>query len=329
VNAIIHYVNAWVVRLSQPRACSLVPIRRTNAITICLLFALTILLFGACEKASSPPPQPPAAKSSLRLVAFSPAIGIILRDLGHEKEIVGRHGYDSILPRTIPPCGDQAGFDYERLLAVNPTHVLTQWGSRELPSQLAALAKAHSWVVQDFPVNTVDQLRSAVTDLDRVAAPKGPSPSPAAKLLLDEMKRAFAPHGDKVFKGRVLLLASEKPLDAFGPGSMHQQILELIGGTPAIKQGDTYISLDKEKLLEINPDAIVFIAPDAAIKAGAPRDHVKAHLTSLALGDNETTLKACFRGAQMINDPEAMIPSTSMIRFADELALALEAFARR
>lgn len=254
--------------------------------------------------------QPP------RIVALSPAIGIILRDLERVSSVVGRHGFDSFLPSQIPTCGDQAGIDFERLLTVSPTHILTQWGTRELPERLRTLSQEKGWITSDYPLQSLADIRAALLDIDRLSSPHDHAQdpkkmSPQAAKLVEQMDQAWAARSDLV-KERVMLLGSIKPYGAFGPGSCHHDILLAIGAVPALTQGSLYVTLDAERIIEIAPDVIIYLDP--LVGTGPPR----IEPMQLSIGQRP------FRGRAMaLLDAESQIPSTSMIRLAHLLAQAL------
>jgi hypothetical protein len=52
-----------------------------------------------------------------RLVVLSPAVAVMLRDLGLADRVVGKHDYDLVLPDTVPAVGHQEALDYEAILA--------------------------------------------------------------------------------------------------------------------------------------------------------------------------------------------------------------------
>lgn len=256
-----------------------------------------------------------AQTPSPRIVALSPAIGIILRDLGRVSSVVGRHGYDSFLPSQIPTCGDQAGIDFERLLTVSPSHILTQWGTRELPERLRTLSTQKGWITADYPLLSLTDIRDAVIDIDRLSSHqelgKTHTLTAQAAKLVEEMDQAWSAR-EGIFKGRVLLLASVKPYGIFGPGSCHHDILLALGATPAVTQGARYINLDAEKLIEIAPDVIIYLDP--LVVEGQPR----VEPLTLSIGNRP------FQGrALALRDAESQIPSTSMIRVANLIAQAL------
>ncbi len=290
---------------------------------------LAVVSFALMSCARETPP----ANSGPRVVALSPAVAIIVQRLGHERHIVGRHAYDLSLPKFIPIAGDQAGIDYESLLSLQPTHVLTQWGSRELPERLVTLAREKGWTLYDAPLLALDDIPAATAHIDRLLslATTGQPSSPAGRTLIDRMQASWSRRGDVAGAGRVLLLASANPPAALGPGSFHHQILERIGGTPAITTGAAYIQLDREDIRALNPDAIILIRPRPAAE-GSPTGDVaqalaeaRAAMSTLA----DLPIGAMERGRlHVVTDELALTPSPSMIEFADELAEVLAGWSR-
>ena len=189
--------------------------------------------------------------------ALSPAIAIVLRDMGLADRIVGRHGWDLTLDESIPVCGDQAGLDYESLLRVRPTHVLLEWGSaRPLPKRLHDLAARHAWRVESYELLTLAQIEDAARAL---AAEFGGVEGSAGGALVERLAAGFAHRGnDLAGVGRVLMLMSCSPPIALGPGSAHHELLVRVGGTPAIERGAAYITLNVEDVLRMSPEAILY-----------------------------------------------------------------------
>lgn len=253
-----------------------------------------------------------------RLVALSPAIAIMLKDLGREDLVVGRHAFDMVLPKTVPVCGDQQGIDYESLLSVRPTDVLMQWGARDLPPRLVELSRQNGWAVADYRLLALDDVVAAAADL---ASHYGGSAG-----LVERMRAAWAPHpGRFTAAGRVLLLESVDPPAALGPGSFHQQILERIGGTPAIARGKPYMTLDAEAVLAMAPDAIIVLAPreaGAEPVAWTP-EQVRARLGRLG----ELDIPAVKNGRlAVIDDPLGLTPSTALLGVTDKMERMLGAW---
>jgi ABC-type Fe3+-hydroxamate transport system substrate-binding protein len=306
------------------------------------LFLLTLALCAAasCEREAPPPAQPSVAAGHSthatpppRVVALSPAIAVALRDIGLADLIVGRHGFDAWTDQSIPVCGDQSGIDYEALLAAKPTHVLVQWGQRDLPTRLADLAERHRWTVRSFNPLSLSEVREMAGVLSDLF-PRGTIDEGAHDEELPPWLAAMdaawrKQDGERAAAGRVLVLHGVSPPNALGPGSFHYQVLERIGGTPALTQGSPYITLDLEDVRALAPDAIVLLSPRPP-GSPSPAAAMTAPELAAAIGPLSRLDIPAVRNARIavIDDPECLLPSTSMVRFAQELARVLDGWAQ-
>ncbi len=286
-----------------------------------LVLAATAIALAACDRrepaAATPAPAVPAAVvSPQRVVVLSPALAVIVRDLGYADLVVARHAYDDVLARELPAVGDQAGIDYEALLRVKPTHLLLQWGARDVPERLTQLAQSNGWQVTNSNPLTLADIERSVREIDAALA-GGASPTPAADAMLRGLEEIRAPRDAGAGFGPVLLLASVDPPAALGPGSCHDEILRGVGGEPALTQGTPWMELSREDIVRLNPRAIILVRPHSARGVtdadGAPDERgtdVWQPLRGLGLAAVDDNRVA------VIDDPEGLLPSTSMIRVA-------------
>ncbi len=326
---------------------------------VILQLALALLasasLLAGCERSSSSPVGSATAgggdeTQELRIVALSPALAHMLVELGLEDRIVGRHDWDMVLREQVPAVGSQDGIDYEALIRARPTDVLLEWGSRPLPERLGALADEHGWTVRNFgALLTLDDIAETLDDLHLTyARPFAEAPDDAdvmrmadvdptarfsAPLPSEKLAKAWLDRGPGVARaGRVLLLGMTDPPSAMGPRSFHQQILERIGGTPAITGGAAWQELDAEDVLRLSPDSIVLVMPRTPSEDDAFAEPEPPPTPALierlgAIGRLDIPAVRAGRVA-LIDDPLVHLPSTSMARFADELAEILTRWGR-
>ncbi|MBX3088301.1 MAG: hypothetical protein KF742_07400 [Cryobacterium sp.] len=319
-----------------------------------LLLALPLALslaFGSlasCDRkpsapASSSAPAPSASAAlavapELRIVALSPALAIILKDLGYEDQIVGRHAYDVALDPAIPTCGELGAIDYESLVKARPTHIFIQWGSQELPTRLTDLAKSNKWIVHNFNPLTLDEIEHAAREMDQIifnfatkdfesddpAAPDQsgrPEHLKPAMPFEEAMRLAWSDRGPLMkAAGRILLVSGTKPIGALGPGSFHFQLLQRLGATPVPTTGGPWITLDLEDLNKLAPDAIILFAPRPP-RSPAPAPATPEQLIALFGRAGELNIPA-FKNKHvaLIDDPYCLTPSTAMIPIADQIA---------
>jgi ABC-type Fe3+-hydroxamate transport system substrate-binding protein len=324
---------------------------------LCVL-AASCLAFSACSKEPATPTQqktPPSGSSKApqttpaRIVALSPAIAVVLRDLGYEPQIIARHVYDDVLPSALPAVGDQAGIDYEALLRLSPppTHIFTQWGARDLPPRLQELAIKNHWTLANIEMNSLADIRAAVRTLDEAVqctpsksttshtSPPLPAYSPcsrAAQLisqlgtLLEAIQPSIQPSTQSSNPPpRVLLLIAAAPPAALGPGSCHDELLRAVGGLQALKDGRAYMELAHEDLVRLDPDAIILFLPRSragnSTEAGAtPRDDPWKPLRPLKLRALESGRIA------IIDDPQSLLPSTAVIPVSQRMRALVESW---
>lgn len=252
-----------------------------------------------------------------RIVVLSPALGVMLTDLGLADHVVGRHGWDTVLDQSLPVCGDQTGLDYEALLRAAPTHVLTEWGARELPARLTDLAARHEWALHDFRLLSLDDIAGTSARLRDLF----PAATPADSV--ERFKQLIAaPRPEPVWDGRVLLLMGTSPVAAIGPGSAHHELLLRAGGVPAITKGSPFMPLHNEDVLRLAPDGIILIQPRSA-----PGDTQPA--APVALDGLATLAIPAIEHARVIriDHPLGLLPSTRLIEVADSMDEALRRWA--
>lgn len=285
-----------------------------------LLSTLILTLIGllpACDREGASSAQTPAEhppdRGHPRLVVLSPALAVIIHDLGRDDLIVGRHGFDETSDREIRVVGDQSGIDYEALLSSRPTHVLLERSSQGVPRRLAELGTSNGWYITSFPLLTLSDIRAAVRGLDDLTrASDAEEQSPNCQSLLDEMDRAWAiRNGIAAHAGRTLILAWTDPIGAMGPGSFHHQLVLALGGDPVPDQGNPFITMSVEDVIHLDPDSLILLLP------GSKEQDLSRLLGPLSRAD----LRAVKSGrVGVITDRLAHSPSTAMISVADDLA---------
>ncbi|TVQ59358.1 MAG: hypothetical protein EA379_10940 [Phycisphaerales bacterium] len=286
----------------------------TTRATLGAVLALACALVAACGRGEpAPATHTGAVPDQPRIAVLSPAIAIMLVDLGAEGAIVGRHAFDLVLREGVQVVGDQAGIDYEALLRVEPTHVVIERGAGERPPRLNDLAARRDWTVLDYPMLTLQDIRHALAALPADLALSGGAAA-RRDALLAAMDASWSPRsGFGAATGRALLLYSTEPLGAAGPRSFHAELLEALGGENAIAAGAPYIALDTEDVRRLDPDSVFLIIPSAD----------PARLDDLLRPLRRAGLRAVAEGrVALIHHPHAQTPSTAMIDVAEEIAAA-------
>lgn len=276
--------------------------------TLILLVILIAAAPGCRENVQAPDGGAPAG---LRIASLSPAISIILEDLGLADQIVGRHGSDQSLDRSIPVVGDQSGLDYETLARLEPTHVLLQTSAADPPDLLEEIASKRGWTVVAIPLLSLDEISDGVRTLSETFA-EHDGVLEKANALLDRMGAAWS---DRLGLGRragmTLCVYWVSPIGVAGPGSFHHDLLKRMGIHALPEEGSAYITLDREDLKRLNPDSILILTPD-----------IDAESLAEALSPwRDLGVTAVDQGrVEVLSDWRFLTPSTAMIDLADRIA---------
>jgi len=303
---------------------------------------LGALLLSACSRA----PGDPAASGGKgsadaavhRLVVMSPAIAVMLQDIGLEDSIVGKHAWDMVLSDSVPIVGSEEGIDYEAMIRAKPTQIFFQRSSAGVPAKLREMGEEQGWVIRTMAVDTLDDIALSADNLYmqfvgvREQAPGEIDPTARfAEMMMPSgsLARSWADRGPVADRaGRVLVLAGVDPPGAMGPGSFHHQLIIRLGATPALVDGGMWQELDLEDIVRLNPDSIVLFSPrkpDASDLFAAVGDPLTDEV-SLFGKIARLEINAVNNGRlAVIDDPLALVPGTNMGKVGDELA---EIFAR-
>lgn len=283
-----------------------------------IILSVTVAAAIGCREASEAPTA--RAESALRIASLSPAISIMLEDLGLTEFIIGRHGSDLSVDASIAVVGDQSGVDYEMLARVEPTHVLMQESADGAPTMLRDIAARRGWTVVSMPLLSLDEVAAGVETLAETFAARD-NVSQRAEQLRERMRVAWSARPAlSDHAGAVLCVYWVSPIGVAGPGSFHHDLLLRMGFDAVPTDGAAYITLDREDLKRLNPDSILILTPD--IDAQALQD---------AMGPwRGLGVTAVERGRiAVLSDWEYLTPSTAMIDLAVRITSVVETWPAR
>jgi ABC-type Fe3+-hydroxamate transport system substrate-binding protein len=208
----------------------------------------------------------------VRLVVLSPGLAAIVRALGREDVVVGRHAFDSWTGEGVPAVGDNLGIDYEALLGVEPDVVVMERSATAPPARLGEVASAGGFEVVRVPMLELSDIRSAIGVVDRLTrglgvggegdGGTGEGLSDAAEGLVDRFDAAFSEDARAgAGFGRVVVIGAVSPLSVTGPGSFHHDILGRIGAEALPGEGSAWMRLSVEDVAALAPDTVVLLSP--------------------------------------------------------------------
>ncbi len=279
---------------------------------------------GVPQGRGQPPPDGPEAlaASSLRIVSLSPALSRTLVDFGLGDRIVGRTPYCRSVSPEVRVVGDLLDVDYERLLRLEPTHLLLQPPRSTGPdARLLELAAAQGWTVAQWTIDTIPDIERTVREIPAALYPiDGESRRAAARRaeeLLAEIAAALAPtDGEAIFRGPTLLADGTNGVLVHGRRTYLDDVLASLGGTNAVSAAG-WIELSIEDVLRLDPAAVIVV-----------RDRPPLELPGAAGVLARLDLAAARAGrVAVLHHPDANLPSTGVVGVARELRRVLTGLA--
>jgi ABC-type Fe3+-hydroxamate transport system substrate-binding protein len=274
-----------------------------------------------------------------RFAVFSPALGVMLRDLGYEDSIVGRHNFDIALSNSIPIVGSHIDVDYEMLLTVKPTDIFFEINASEIPPRLSSLAEQQGWTIWSYKLESLDDIATTLDDLylklvgfkssdieiDPLTLEFDPSARFNTELPSAKLVESWSPMGSSANgAGRMLLIASVDPPGAMGPGSFHAQMIERLGVSSAISEGGMWQELDYEDIVHLNPDSILVFSPRQPNESdliGEPEPMSWDEISNQIGGISELPISAVeSKQIAVVEHPLGLLPSSSLAQVADQIA---------
>jgi len=254
--------------------------------------------------------------SQPRLISLSPAVTQWIAELGHADALVGVGDGDEVAPPDTPSVGTFFDVDLERLAGLAPTAVLAATAPEKLPAALRAAADRDGFALAawDYPATLADALafgRGVGAALGDAEGGEG-----AARTLrrrLDAVAGAVTGRPPV----RVLLLFAAEPPQACGVGTVHDELLSLVGGVNVLgSDAGTAPTLDRELLRGLAPDVVFLMRPGAAPQQARddPRFGALVGLGLPAFDNGRVVL---------LNDPAVLLPGPTMCSTAVSFAVAL------
>jgi iron complex transport system substrate-binding protein len=251
--------------------------RKIALSTAILLLCATVLL-GSCDRpsdrsaapASSPPASQPASQpSSSRptVASLVPAATDLIVGIGAGDHLVAVSNWDADRPETksLPKAGDYRTVDWERLAQVRPAVMIVQFRPDKMPAGLAERADSLSIKLVNVKINSLADLYDTLQQLgDAIGEPQ--KADAAARRLRDELDTVKARVAGKP-RVRTLITRAEPSanLACVGGGNFLDEILTIAGGENVLAGGEnSYPTIDREKLLSLNPDVVLALMPGEA-----------------------------------------------------------------
>ncbi len=234
-------------------------------ISLVLLFVALKLLRSRGQNSSLP--APPAKVAEPRVVSLLPQATDILMSIGCGDHLVGVSNYD-LAPEVanLPRVGDYELIDWEKIAALHPKWIITHYGNgRASPgfTEHADAIGAHQLNLLTETLGGPDEsltIHHAITELGRIC--KEPQKAATAEAALRQRLARIQQRVNGLPPVPALIVIGPEGTLVAGKETFLSELLQIAGGANvAARLASRYPTLDREQLLQLNPQVILQLLP--------------------------------------------------------------------
>lgn len=260
------------------------------------------------------PPQAPAGATT-RVVSLSPAVTDTLFAIGAGEQVVAITDYCDYPPEALklPRAGTIITPNYEAIARLKPGFIIGQTlQKKNADERLTALAPTEL-----LPWLSLDEICASIREIGRLTGH-----AQAANKLADEMHTRLSAQPAANAPKVLLLMPTEpgapKEMFFIQQNSIHGAALRAAGARNAVERDIVGApTLGAEKLLELDPDAILLLLPDPNLDAAARKAYIAGF-------DSLPALRAVKQGkVAVLAGPEIYSDGPRVLAFLDKLKATL------
>ncbi len=219
---------------------------------------------GACRQSGGGATAPSANVAQPTIVSLVPAATDLLVAMNATDHLVGVSNYETDRQvEKLPRVGDYLTTDWERITALHPQIILTQYAEGRTPAGFTEHLTAIGARQENLRLNRLDEIFATLTHLGDIANEPAKAASAADRLhhQLDGVRQRVA----GLTPTRALMVIDETGRSAAGSDTYLDDLLEIAGGKNVIDRSyPSWPMLDSEMLVSLRPAAIIQLLPGSS-----------------------------------------------------------------
>ncbi|WP_372846558.1 ABC transporter substrate-binding protein [Pontiella sp.] len=222
-----------------------------------LSYIAALFLLAGCGK----PAPSTGARLPERIITLAPNITETAYALGLGGKLVGATTFCNYPgeAQRLPRVGGFGQFNFEAIVALDPDLVILHEECKAEQDRLASLGIPYL----ETGSHTIADILATVRAIGKACGAESEAEQLAQRLnrRIAELKHTAQP------RPRVLIAfggsaGNGGQVHAFGRNCLHNELLEIAGGTNIVEGDRPYALLSKEAILRLNPDIVMVLAPE-------------------------------------------------------------------
>ena len=239
------------------RCCRDFPSLQLRATRLLIVLALTLLGAGCNRKTPTPAP---AAKSPT-IASLVPAATDLLVGMGCGDHLVAVSNFDlDYRTANLPRVGDYQHADWEKLSTLRPRIIVTQFDPGHVPAGFVEQCGRIGATQLNLHIERLPDIDVAMVSLGTACEEPAKATAEVKRLRdsIDAVRRSVAGRP----RIRTLIVIGATGLDLAGRDTFLDDLLNTAGGENATT-ATRYVTIDREALAALKPDAVLQLLPGA------------------------------------------------------------------
>jgi iron complex transport system substrate-binding protein len=264
--------------------------------------------------------QQPRTLRQPTVASLSPAATDILLGIGAGDHLAAVSNYDAGRAEIagLPRVGDYRTQDWEKLASLRPAKMIIQLHPDRTPAGLRERAAGQGIDLVNIQIDNLDDVFAAIPRIADAAGEREKGDA-ALKTLREKFDTVRARVAGRP-KVRTLVVVDVGGRSVAGPGTFLHDILTAAGGdNAAAGLGNPWPTVDREKIAQMRPQAVIHLLPEASPQTKAQAEQFWAAMPDLPAVKN--------RKVHYLTDWFVMLPGYHLGDLAEQFAMVLHPFA--
>ena len=285
---------------------------RSTTTAFFFLWGALAILAGCDSKSGLNATTKPSPDARTKVASLVPAATDLILGMGAADHLVAVSNYDpaEIDGRTLPRVGDYLGPAWEMIAILHPQVMIIQMSPDRLPAGFTQKADRLGIQLVNVRLNTIDDVSKAIPQIGLAIGE--PAKAAALSKNLSDRLGAIRKKTAPLPPVKTLLTLDETGETLVGAGTFLDDLLTVAGGkNAAASLGAAWPKADSETLLELKPEAVILLKPNAKSEVLSAAQSAWNRLPNIPA----TKQGRIF----LIRDPHVLLPGSHIADIAEEM----------
>ncbi|HXE55334.1 MAG TPA: ABC transporter substrate-binding protein [Tepidisphaeraceae bacterium] len=224
---------------------------------------MILIVLTGCDRASKPEPSQPSVAKAPTIASLVPAATDLVRGMGAGEHLVAVSNYDQDAGG-LPKVGDYQTIDWEKLAQIRPSCIVTQYGTGHNPPGFVERARELNIKQVNVRFDRLDDVFKMISVLGDACDESAAAAKESKEIrdALDEVHHRV----EGLPPVRTIIVTGSSGMELAGTGTYLDDLLRQAGGDNAVTSHG-YVTLDRESIMSLHPDAVLILMPGADVEA--------------------------------------------------------------